>query len=224
MHEGTVDTPLDTPPWLTLAEAARALGISEKTARRRAKAGVLEARQIPTQHGPAWQVRLPNGVPTAGRVDSTVLGMGTHVSTVAPGSDLDGLVALVDRLQVENRQLAEAAAVWQTRAMLLEERLALTAPQRPVEAPTAPEPPTPATDAPGPWYRRWRTWLAAGLVVAVAGSVSCSASGTVKHAELCAASRKTIDYWTSAMATAPFLPDAALEPLHTSVAIAEKVC
>jgi hypothetical protein len=47
------------------------------------------------------------------------------VSTVAPGPDLAGLVALVDRLQVENRRLAEAAAVWQTRAAMLEERLAL---------------------------------------------------------------------------------------------------
>src|SRR4051812_45413014 len=45
---GMVDSTVDNRVWLTLAEAARALGVSEKTARRRAKAGQLEARQIPS--------------------------------------------------------------------------------------------------------------------------------------------------------------------------------
>jgi hypothetical protein len=111
MKESTVDTPLDSGTWLTLAEAAHQLGISEKTARRRAKAGQLEARQVPTQHGPTWQVRLPNGVPTDGRVDSG----GTQAATLLE------LVRLVGELQAK----AETAAMWQGRAETLAERLAL---------------------------------------------------------------------------------------------------
>jgi len=44
------------------------------------------------------------------------------------------LVALVGRLQAENRNLATAAAVWQERARVLGEQLALAAPQQPQDA------------------------------------------------------------------------------------------
>ena len=155
MHEGTVDTPLDTTPWLTLAEAARMLGISEKTARRRARAGQLEARQVPTQHGPTWQVRLPNGVPTVDRVDSG----GTQPDRTASMLEL---VRMVGDLQAK----AEAAAMWQARAELLAERLAaaesrilaLTAPPSSVEAPGAPESPDPTMESSAPWWRAWWRW------------------------------------------------------------------
>jgi hypothetical protein len=109
----------------------------------------------------------------------------------AAAGDAPGIVALVDlvrELQTKFEDAhtviiarTEAAAMWQARAELLGERLAateskllaLTAPQTTVEASTAPESPDPATDTPSPWYRRWRAWLAAGLVVAVLGSASC---------------------------------------------------
>src|SRR5436305_12760483 len=41
------------------------------------------------------------------------------------------LVALVDRLQAENRDLAASAAIWQERARVLTDQLALAAPQQP---------------------------------------------------------------------------------------------
>jgi hypothetical protein len=44
--------------WLRAAETAAVLGISEKTVRRRAQAGLLTARQVSTGHGPAWEVWL----------------------------------------------------------------------------------------------------------------------------------------------------------------------
>ena len=69
---------------------------------------------------------------------------------MAPVPDLAMLVALVDRLQVENRQLAEAAATWPTRALMLEEQLALTAlSQQPLEAPRGLEPAPPVPRRPG---------------------------------------------------------------------------
>jgi hypothetical protein len=159
MNEGTVDTPLDSGAWLTLAEAARTLGISEKTARRRAKAGQLEARQVPTQHGPTWQVRLPDGVPTDSRVDSG----GTQAATMLE------LVRLVGELQAK----AEAAAMWQGRAEALAERLALTESRlaalsapAPAQSPVAAqktastpdaitEPSAPGEPGSAPWWRRW---------------------------------------------------------------------
>ena len=55
--------------WVTLAEAAGLLGVSVDTVYRRLRKGALEARQVPTQHGPAWMVRLgetPTVMPTVG--------------------------------------------------------------------------------------------------------------------------------------------------------------
>ena len=138
MHEGTVDSTLDNGQRRSLADAARALGVSEKTARRRAKAGQLEARRIPTQRGPAWQVRVPTTGDTEGRVDS----QGTQTDH---GATMLELVRLVGELQPK----AEAAAMWQARAELLADRLdraesqllALTAPASPLVASGATEPP-----------------------------------------------------------------------------------
>jgi hypothetical protein len=44
-----------------------------------------------------------------------------------------------------------------------------------------------------PWYRRWRSWIAAGLVVAVVGSASGQASASTKPAGLCAQARGLMD-------------------------------
>ena len=122
--------------WLTLREAADRLGISEKTARRRVKAGTLEGRQVSTLHGLAWQVWVDDRVDTR-RVAATVDDHGTldeggrHTDVPDQGSAFlervrlvdRELVRLIDRLHEENRALAEAAAVWQTRAELLGIRL-----------------------------------------------------------------------------------------------------
>ena len=60
-------------------------------------------------------------------------------------------------------------------------------------APQQPPCPTHSPDAPAPWWRRWRAWLAAGLVVAVVGSASCQASASTKHAGLCTKARSEMD-------------------------------
>ena len=51
-------------PWLTVSQAAAALGISERTVRRRANKGTLRARLEPTDSGPAWFIE-PADVPDA---------------------------------------------------------------------------------------------------------------------------------------------------------------
>jgi hypothetical protein len=171
---GTVDDTVDSGEWVGLAEAGRRLGISEKTARRRVKAGRLQARQMSTQHGPTWQVWVPTGVDATGRVDST----GTQAATMLE------LVRLVGELQAK----AEASAMWQARAELLAHQLGeaherirmLEAPREPEPEPipepvpeTGPwSPPKPGPDGPVrgpsppppeggsvPWWRRWWGWL-----------------------------------------------------------------
>ena len=172
--------------WLTLREAADRLGISEKTARRRVKAGSLRGRQVCTQHGPTWQVWVdastPAGtvdgqgtVPSQGTLDEegTLAGQGQELLQRVRMLDRE-LVRLVDRLHEENRALAEAAAVWQTRAEVLALQLdqaraelrALQAPQQAQEGPQEPhltaEPGVPTrepSDTPAPgWWRRWLRW------------------------------------------------------------------
>jgi hypothetical protein len=155
-----MDGTVDGGAWLGLRDAARALGISEKTARRWVKAGQLRGRQVPTQHGAAWEAWVPGGVDAAGRVD----GGGTQAMTMLE------LVRLVGELQAK----AESAAMWQGRAELLAAELAsaratIRALEAPREAPTgAPQSrqegqetaspggvvqePTP--EQPAPWWRR----------------------------------------------------------------------
>jgi hypothetical protein len=45
-------------------------------------------------------------------------------------------------------------------------------------------------------WRRWRAWLAAGLVVAVVGSASCQTAGPLANAPtICAAARQDVALW-----------------------------
>jgi len=69
-------------------------------------------------------------------------------ATVVQPPDVAALIALVDRLQAENRDLAAAAAVWQERAQVLNDRLlALEAPKEPPAAsPASPDASTAAQD------------------------------------------------------------------------------
>lgn len=56
---------------VTITEAARRFGISERTVRRRLHNGELQGRQVATPQGFVWTVELPDDVPndqTNGRV------------------------------------------------------------------------------------------------------------------------------------------------------------
>jgi len=48
----------DLDEWVTIAEAAKRLGLSADRVRRRLKAGDFEARQVTTRYGPTWEIRL----------------------------------------------------------------------------------------------------------------------------------------------------------------------
>jgi hypothetical protein len=124
---GPSTTPEDPPRGTgrySVPEAARALGISERAIRKRIVAGTLPAEK----DGPRWVVFLPTGTrsgPEAVLVEPAVpeAVLGTTPGAVPGGTDLEPLAEVITGLTRENRQLAEAAVVWQFRALQAEERL-----------------------------------------------------------------------------------------------------
>jgi len=161
------------PGGITIAELAELRGVSKDAARRLVRTGKVVAHQAPGTHGLTWCVH-PDESPTLRQGSTIVVDPGAPPlhnpgTTVAPGSDLTVLVALVDRLERDNRDLAASAAMWQERARVLADQLALPAPESPQAAPLAAESvplaPTSAGSALAAWMR-WR-WLLVTLAVAV---------------------------------------------------------
>jgi hypothetical protein len=81
----------------------------------------VEADSLPVLASSTASGRLDQGVQPAGQHGED--GRTAHEANEPAAVDLSPLVALVDRLHVENRQLTEAATAWQIRAMQAEERL-----------------------------------------------------------------------------------------------------
>jgi len=136
--------------------AARRLGISERAVRKRIEAKSLLA----VRDGRAWVVLLPGDQGGAGEHP---LPPSPEPTAAPPIVDLAPLADLIDHLRHENRQLAEAAAVWQVRALQAEERVkqltagtvapppaegAATEPRGDLSHITANEP------TPRPWWKR----------------------------------------------------------------------
>jgi excisionase family DNA binding protein len=166
-------------------EAAHRFGLSEKTVRRWIASGKLKA----DKRGRSYRVVLSEVAALTGH--DTGHDRGPSADTVqtadnhsAPNtadstsamSGIAALVALVDRLQVENRDLAAAAAIWQERARVLGDQLALAAPaERPQEGQETPEAPEPAPEPRSrlPWPlpptpNTW-PWIVAVLALVAAG-------------------------------------------------------
>jgi hypothetical protein len=141
---------------VSLSALAEQRGISKDVARRLVKAGKVSAHQTAGTHGLEWCVHSDEPPPWRNGDAGPAPGVRNGSASVV---DLTDLIAMVDRLTIENRQFAEAAATWQTRALMLADQLALSAPQSPPEAPGATTGPAPATDAPVPWWRGWWPWL-----------------------------------------------------------------
>ncbi len=93
---------------LPIAEAALTLGITVNALRQRIKRGTVQS--IKTQAG--WLVATDHRPTTTDHRPTTL-----DTATMAP------LAAMVADLARENRDLAAAAAVWQERARVLEDRL-----------------------------------------------------------------------------------------------------
>lgn len=162
--------------YLSARESAVYCGVSEKTIRNWITAGRLSAEKSAGSFRIA-QVDLDvlrSGTPHPPRgAESAPAEIRADVGPQgADSAPLAGMVALVDRLTVENRQLAESAAMWQERAGSLADQLgvareeikALTAPQA-VEIPTAAPAPI------RPLYVRLWPVMAILLAIVAAGAL-----------------------------------------------------
>jgi excisionase family DNA binding protein len=167
---------------MSARQAAAHCGLSEKTVRRWIASGRLNADKV----GRDFQVDLEQLAALYGQdrgqdadtghdadkfVKPAGEASGFAAPTFADSAAFVELVRLVDRLQRENRSLAETSTSWQLRAELLagelqqrdEQLKALQAPrEEPMSiesvgaVPLAEEPP--ATPRPGRWRRAWH-WL-----------------------------------------------------------------
>jgi excisionase family DNA binding protein len=158
-HDQQVES---TTSWLTIAEAAAALGVSVDTVRRRLKRRELQAEQVETERGPVWRVAVESvpSVPSTpgsnGHSTPSTPGMPSsngHSVPGTPGSstaehamhaeqqqrpELLKVLELLERAQTEVVAKAEAAAMWQARAELLAVQLGQAQDRlRALEAPDA---------------------------------------------------------------------------------------
>ena len=163
---------------LSVQEAAELLGCSEKTIRRRIKAGSLTAHRLPTSQGYEWRVHLDGAtdqVPPApavqlddhddylpgstGQVDTqpeTLDELQPPQSARASAEALLKALDFAERLQRENMELAGRVGFLQAKLQTAEEQvLALSSstvePQRAVEEEVAVVPPV--TEESSPWQK-----------------------------------------------------------------------
>jgi excisionase family DNA binding protein len=117
----------------SVQEAAARLGLSEKTIRRRIKAGTLSAFQRPTSQGFEWRVQLDSvsdhldGQPVQVPPQVTVHVDSTEDPSPAAATEPGLLKALdiVDRLQRENLELAGQVGFLQAKLQVAEQRILL---------------------------------------------------------------------------------------------------
>jgi excisionase family DNA binding protein len=169
---------------VSVQEAASALGCSEKTIRRRIKAGTLIAHQLPTSQGYEWRVHLDgaNDQPTpspavqvngqhdqlpgdAAQVDvQTSERAGSLSPRPNEGSNEPLLKALglVERLQRENMELAGRVGFLQAKLQTAEEQLLSLASGPPARIDADPEPVAASAPSAIPWLERLLTRLRGG--------------------------------------------------------------
>jgi hypothetical protein len=102
----------------TISEAARRLGVSEHTVRRRVRSGELSGKQVPTPQGFTWIVDIPEDLPEPETSSSEV-------------QSLRELVAnLQDRINAQGKELeAKNKQIEQLHILLQQAQAALPAPR-----------------------------------------------------------------------------------------------
>ena len=176
---------------LSVPEAAKVAGVSERTMRRWATNG--HVRTVGRGHArriPASELAAMNGHGN-GQVGHP--GSDERPAQTATADESGHLADLVRELQDRVADLAGAAAMWQARAMMLEEHMkALEAP-KPVSEFVPPAVHDPVPPSPNAAPRRWRRWwlavMGAGLVLMVGASCQQPTRWTVSAPHLCRAAQ-----------------------------------
>ncbi|TET40303.1 MAG: helix-turn-helix domain-containing protein [Dehalococcoidia bacterium] len=111
---------------LTVAEAAQALGVSQRTVRRQIKSGKIKAMLVPGPFGPEYRIsELGEVVATPAGIDK------------ASPSAMDKAFDMIKALQQEKAELYAQVAYFQAQCRHLEDRVKLL------------------VEAKRPWWRRW---------------------------------------------------------------------
>ena len=136
-----VDGERDQSAGISIQEAAAHLGVSEKTIRRRIKAGEIAAHQLPTSQGFEWRVDL-DGQPAGqvpgqnGHLNGHAAQVDTPVAVQQPPQRDQALLEalrLVEKLQQQNLELSGRVGFYQAKNQDLEQRVLL------LEAPKPPQ-------------------------------------------------------------------------------------
>jgi hypothetical protein len=144
--------------WLSVPQAARHLGISERAVRKRIAVQALPAQR---DGGGPWRVRVGTtgaAVPEPPKVGTTEPGAAPAPGALSTRVD-DWRTVLAAKDQVISAQAATISAQSQTIAALLATRVEGASQERAQEGSGTPEPPTVAQhDDPGVWGRLRRWW------------------------------------------------------------------
>jgi len=125
----------------TVAEAAKALGVSERTIRRQIKGGKIKAELVSGRYGEEYRIDLegarPREEPAKRMLSNAVDTALDKASDKSLDRHLDKALDMVKSLQQEKAELYAQVAYWQAQCRHLEEQVKLlTAPKR-------------------PWWQRW---------------------------------------------------------------------
>jgi len=106
---------------LTVAEAAKALGLSERTIRRQIKSGRIKAGLVLGRYGEEYRIEL--GV-VAAPVDGVEIDLPNAMDKTMD-STMDKALDMVKSLQQEKAELYAQVAYWQSQFRHLEEQVKL---------------------------------------------------------------------------------------------------
>jgi len=142
----------------TLKEAAQILGRSVTAVRRQVASGQIKAERVQRPQGSVWRVFLDGEGAEGDRRVSVAEGHQIHAPAEPqaerpPEPAISELIALVSQLSQKLAEASAVSAMWQERARVLGERLALSAPETSQGVPTSTD--TPVTAQRPPWSL-WR--------------------------------------------------------------------
>lgn len=122
---------------LTVAEAAKALGLSERTIRRQIKSGKIKADLVLGRYGEEYRIDLDEVAAPGERVDKDLAKALDGSLDKTMDSALDKTLDMVKSLQQEKAELYAQVAYWQGQYRHMEEQVKLL------------------MAAKRPWWRRW---------------------------------------------------------------------
>lgn len=122
---------------LTVAEAAKALGLSERTIRRQIKSGKIKADLVLGRYGEEYRIDLDEVAASGERVDKDLSKALDGSLDKTMDSALDKTLDMVKSLQQEKAELYAQVAYWQGQYRHMEEQVKLL------------------MAAKRPWWRRW---------------------------------------------------------------------